>query len=266
MILAGQRINGSGSRLVRQLLLAGDDAGILEVAQAQIAASARALDVCTAIPGVPGEAERLCRLVELLARRTAVPLLIDSADPDALIAALRACPRPALVNSVNLIDRRHGLDRVLPAALERDAAVIAQTVDAQGVAATAVEKLRMAARLVEILTRDYGLALDSIYLDPVLLPLTGAPNAVAEALAAVRRIKAELPGVRTVLASSNLSFGMAPRQRPALSSVFLHYAAQAGLDMAIVDPAQITECTTLPQRDRAVARALLFPGSMACGP
>lgn len=257
MILAGQRLNGSGSRLVRQLLLAGDDAGILRIAWEQIAAGAQALDVCAAVPGLPGEAERLSRLVALLAREMDVPLLIDSADPDALIAALCACPRPAIVNSVNLIDRRHGLDRILPVAVEHGAGVIAQTIDGHGVAETADAKLRLAAELVRILTEGYGLSAASILVDPVLLPLARAPGSGREALAAVRRIKAELPGVRTVLAAGNLSYGLPSNRRPALSSVFLEQAEQAGLDMAIVDPAQLARLGRLaPAAREAAERAL----------
>ena len=239
-LLVGQRLNGSGSRQVRRLLLAGDAQGLIEVARAQIAAGAQALDVCAAIPDVPGEAERLRWLVALLARATAAPLLIDSAGPEALIAGLSACPRPAIVNSVNLVDRRRWLDRIAPIALGRGDAVIGQTIDAHGPATTAAEKLRLAERLVRILVVEYGLAPESIVIDPVLLPVGRNGGGIAETLRALRAIKAEFPAVRTVLGISNVSFGAPPRLRPHLNARLLRAAGRAGLDLAIVDPAYRT--------------------------
>ncbi len=240
-LLVGERINGSGSRQVRRLLLAGDEQGLLAVARAQLAAGAQALDVCAAIPGVPGEAERLRFLVALLTRGTAASLLIDSADPEALIAGLEVCSRPAIANSVNLADQRNGLDRIAPIARDRGDAVIAQTIDERGPAMMAEEKLRLAARLVRALAVDHGLAQESIIIDPVLLPLGRGGGGVAETLRALRAIKAEFPGVRTVLGISNVSFGALPQLRPHLNMRLLCAAGGAGLDLAIADPAVLEQ-------------------------
>jgi 5-methyltetrahydrofolate--homocysteine methyltransferase len=167
-----------------------------------------------------------------------------------------------IVNSVNLVDRAGRLDRVAPEAVHRGADVVAQTVDECGPAMTSAEKLRVATRLVEVLSQEYGLSRDAIIVDPLLFPIVSGDssrsNTAVETLDGIRAIKAALPGVRTLLGISNLSYGAPPRDRPALNSVFLHHATQAGLDLAIASPAQVTPYAQLSEHERTLTESLIF--------
>src|ERR1700744_5605862 len=79
-----------------------------------------------------------------------------------------------------------------------------------------------------------------------------------ETIEGIRAIKAELPGVSTILGLSNVSFGLNPAARQVLNSVFLHEAVQAGLDSAIIDAAKIVPLASLPEEQRQVALDLVW--------
>jgi cobalamin-dependent methionine synthase I len=67
-----------------------------------------------------------------------------------------------------------------------------------------------------------------------------------------------LPGVFTSLGVSNVSFGLAPEARAVLNSVFLHHCVEAGLDMAIVNPAHVQPYAEIPAGERALSDDLVF--------
>jgi 5-methyltetrahydrofolate--homocysteine methyltransferase len=261
-LLVGERVNATGSRLVKRLLLKEDYDGIVQVAREQVEAGAHALDVSVAVTERSDEVQQMQALVKKLQMSVEAPLVIDSTEAEVQIAALKVYPGRAIVNSINLEDRARRLDRVLPAIVEHGAAVVAQTIDEQGMAKTAAEKVRVAARMTAILTDEYGLPRESILFDTLVFPIvTGDPefaNAAVETLEGIRRIKDELRGVLTILGVSNLSFGISPSARAVLNSVFLYHAVQAGLDLAIVNPAQITPYAEVPEQERALADDLIF--------
>jgi 5-methyltetrahydrofolate--homocysteine methyltransferase len=261
-MLVGERVNATGSRQVKRLLLKEDYDAILQVARDQVDGGAHALDVSVALTERSDEAEQMQALVRKLQMGLEAPLVIDSTEPDVLVAALAVYPGRAIINSVNLENRVQRLDRVLPAIVEHGAAVVGQTIDEHGMGKTAAEKLRIAERLVEILTQEYALDLESILIDTLVFPIvTGDPdyaNAAVETIEAIRGIKAALPGVHTILGVSNLSFGITPPARAVLNSVFLHHAVEAGLDVAIVNPAHITPYAEIPPDERSLADDLIF--------
>ena len=86
------------------------------------------------------------------------------------------------------------------------------------------------------------------------------PSAV-ETIEGIRLIKSELPGVKTSLGVSNVSFGIGVPARSALNSVFLHHCVEAGLDLAMVNPNHITPYGEIPEEERKLADALVFNGS-----
>src|SRR5690606_20078458 len=153
--LIGERVNAQGSRKVKRLLLAEDYDGILEVAREQVEGNAHLLDVCVALTERQDEAEQMRRLVKLLAQGVDAPLVIDTAEVDVVEAALEQCPGRAVVNSINLENGRQRVDAVLPLVVEHGAAVIALTIDEQGMARTAERKLEVAKRIHDIATREY---------------------------------------------------------------------------------------------------------------
>ncbi len=157
---------------------------------------------------------------------------------------MKTCPGRAVVNSINLENRAERVDKWLPVIADHGAAVVAMTIDEHGMAKTADAKFRVAKRLHEIVVGEYGLPPDTLIFDVQVFPLVTGQEDLADSavenLNAIRRIKSELPGTFTVLGVSNLSFGISPPARAVLNSVFLHHAVEAGLDMAIVNPAHIT--------------------------
>jgi 5-methyltetrahydrofolate--homocysteine methyltransferase len=261
-LIVGERVNATGSRKVKRLLLKDDYDGILQVAREQVEGGAHALDVSVAVTERPDELEQMRRLVKKLQMSVETPLVIDSTEPEVQIAALKMYPGRAIVNSINLENREQRIDRVIPAVVEHGAAVIAQTIDETGMAKTGEEKARIAARITEILTKEYGLAQESIIFDDLVFPITTGDSELAraglETLDGIRRIKATLPGVSTILGVSNLSFGISPHARAVLNSVFLYHAVEAGLDLAIVNPAHITPYAEVPEEERALADDLIF--------
>jgi 5-methyltetrahydrofolate--homocysteine methyltransferase len=261
-LLVGERVNATGSRHVKRLLLKDNYDAVLQVARDQVEGGAHALDVSVALTERSDEAEQMRALVRKLQMGVEAPLVIDSTEPDVLIAALHVYPGRPIINSVNLENRAQRLDRVMPAVVEHGAAVVGQTIDEHGMGKTASDKLRIAERLIEVLTQEYALDPESILIDTLVFPIvTGDPeyaNAAVETLEAIRGIKESLPGVHTILGVSNLSFGITPPARAVLNSVFLHHAVEAGLDVAIVNPAHITPYAEIPADERDLADDLIF--------
>lgn len=260
--LIGERVNSQGSRKIKRLLLAEDYDGILEVARQQVESGAHILDVCVALTERPDEAEQMRQVVKKLSMGVEVPLMIDTTEADVIEAALSLYPGRGLINSINLENGRQRVDAVLPIAQRHGAAVVALTIDEVGMAKTAERKLDVARKIYDIAVDEYGLAPDALIFDTLTFTLaTGDPEmagSAVETMEGIRRIKAELPGALTSLGVSNVSFGLSPAARAVLNSVFLYHCVEAGLDMAIVNPAHITPYAEIPDEQRRLANALIF--------
>mgnify|MGYP000073677119 FL=1 len=260
--LIGERINSQGSRKVKRLLLEEDFDGIVQIAQQQVEAGAHILDVCVALTERADEVALMREVVKRLSLAVDVPLMIDSTEPEVIEAALSVYPGRGLINSINMENGRARIDAVLPIAARHGAAVVALTIDEIGMAKTADRKVEVARKIYEIAVGEYGLAPHDLIFDALTFTLaTGDPemaNSAVETLNGIRRIKAELPGVLTSLGVSNVSFGLSPAARAVLNSVFLYHCVEAGLDMAIVNPAHITPYAEIPAEQRRLADALIF--------
>src|SRR5256714_11195781 len=190
------------------------------------------------------------------------PIQVDSTEPEVIRAALERIPGRAIVNSVNLEAGRDKLDTVAPLARAHGAALIALTIDEQGMAKTADRKLEIARRITELACEEPGLDPEALIFDALTFTLTTGddewkPSAV-ETIEGIRRIKAEIPGVKTSLGVSNVSFGVSPPARAALNSVFLHHCVEAGLDLAMVNPNHITPYGEIPENERALVDDLVY--------
>src|SRR5579875_2207073 len=260
--LVGERLNGQGSRRAKQLLLEDNYDGLLEIAAEQIAGGAHVLDVCVALTERTDEAEQMRTLVKKLSLTQPAPLQIDSTEPEVIEAALEQIPGRPIINSVNLEGGRGKLDRVCRLAVEHGAALIALTIDEQGMARNAERKLQIAQRIHGIACGEHGLDPQLLIFDPLTFTLTTGEeqwrDSALQTIEGIKLIKAALPGVKTSLGISNVSFGVSPPARALLNSVFLHHCTQAGLDLALVNPAQITPYPEIDAQQRELADDLIF--------
>jgi 5-methyltetrahydrofolate--homocysteine methyltransferase len=150
------------------------------------------------------------------------------------------------------------------------AAVIALTIDEDGMALTADKKAAIAHRIFDLATQKYGIRPVDLIFDALTLPIsTGQEEyrtAGIETLKAIERIKKELPEVKTILGVSNISFGLDVYPRRVLNSVFMHEAVNHGLDMAIVNYTKIYPLYKIPQEEVELARKLIYRDSSAGDP
>ncbi len=260
--LVGERVNSQGSRKAKELLLADDYDGLIQVAEDQVTGGAHVLDLCVALTERSDEDEQMSRVVERVSLTQPAPIQIDSTEPEVIEAALERTPGRPIVNSINLEAGRDKLDRVVPLAKAHGAAVIALTIDEQGMAKTGDRKLEVARRIHELCCDEHGLDPEALIFDALTFTLTTGdeewrPSAVAT-IEGIRRIKAEIPGVKTSLGVSNVSFGVSPPARAALNSVFLHHCVEAGLDLAMVNPNHITPYAEIPANERELTDDLVF--------
>ncbi|HEV8371912.1 MAG TPA: homocysteine S-methyltransferase family protein, partial [Actinomycetota bacterium] len=260
-LTVGERCNANGSRKFRDLMLEGDLDGMVQVAKEQIREGAHVLDVCVDYVGRAG-APDMDVLAERLAQQSTAPLMLDSTQADVIEAGLKRLGGRAIINSINLEDGEARMDAVCPMARRYGAALVALLIDEEGQARDVEWKLRIAHRIHDLATGKHGLAPQDLVFDALTFPLgSGQEDLRRDAIAtieAIRRIKAELPGVRTILGVSNVSFGLAPAARQVLNSVFLHEAREAGLDAAIVSPARILPMHRIEEEQREVALDLIY--------
>ena len=261
-LLIGERCNAQGSKKFKRLLLEEDYDAILEIAREQVNFGAHALDISCAVTERPDEVELMRKTVKKLEMGVEVPLVIDTTELDVLETALKTAPGRCLINSTHLESGRLKADRIFALAKTHNAAVIVLTIDEKGMAREADRKLEVARRIYDIAVNEHGLRPEALVFDALTFTLgTGDPEfaeSAMETIAGIRLIKQNLPGVLTSLGVSNLSFGLAPQARPVLNSVMLYHCVQAGLDMAIINPAQVTPYADIPATEKELAEDLVF--------
>ena len=229
--VVGERINPTGKKRLQQALRENDLDYIVSLAIQQQEAGADVLDINVGLPGVD-EKEKMVQVIRAVQAAVDLPLQIDSADPAAVEAGLRACCGKALVNSVN--GRQEVLDAILPLCKKYGAAVVGLCLDEKGIPETWQERLNIAARIAEAADR-YGIPRSDLYIDCLTLTVSAQQAQAQETLKALLAVKQRL-GVQTTLGVSNISFGMPERENITLS--FLSQALMAGLDCPIVNPNQ----------------------------
>ena len=188
--------------------------------------------------------------------------MIDSTDARVIEESLKRAPGKSIINSINLEDGEERFQRVVPLARRYGAALVVGCIDEdkqQAQAVTRERKLAIAERSFELLTEQYGVEPEDIYLRPAGLPgrhrrpqlyrLGASRPSKASAL-----IKAALPRCKTMLGISNVSFGLPEAGREVLNSVMLYHCVQAGLDLAIVNSEKLQRYPSIPEEERAPGR------------
>ncbi|HEX4760432.1 MAG TPA: homocysteine S-methyltransferase family protein, partial [Thermoleophilaceae bacterium] len=260
--IVGERVNSQGSRRAKQMLLDDDYDGLLQIAEHQVEGGAHVLDLCVALTERQDEDEQMSQLAKRVSLQVDAPIQVDSTEPEVLKAALEQIPGRAIVNSINLEAGRDKLDVVVPLTKAHGAAIIALTIDEEGMGKTRERKLEIAQRIHGLVVDEHGMAPEALIFDPLTFTLTTGddewkPSAV-ETIEGIRLIKEALPGVKTSLGVSNVSFGVSPVARAVLNSVFLHHAVEAGLDLAMVHPQDVTPYPEIPDEERDLADDLVF--------
>lgn len=226
----GERINPTGKKRLKEALRSGNHDYVMSEAINQANAGAQILDVNAGLPEIDEKAT-LVRLVSELSGVTTLPLQIDSADPEAIEAAVRAYPGKALINSCN--GKQEMLETVLPIAKHYGCAIVGLTLDEDGIPPTAAGRLAVARKIVAA-ADALGIPRQDVVIDCLTMAASTDQTQPREIIEAVRLVKRELPGVRTVLGVSNVSFGMPYRML--VNATFLTACFGAGLDLAIVNP------------------------------
>jgi 5-methyltetrahydrofolate--homocysteine methyltransferase len=257
----GERCNANGSKKFRDLQDAEDWDGITAMAREQVKEGSHTLDVCTAFVG-RDEVRDMTEVVSRLRGSVTTPLVVDSTELPVLEAALKLYGGKAILNSINFENGEGDAADRLKLAKKFGAAVVALTIDEQGMAKDAAAKLAVAKRLYDFAVHHHGLAAGDLLFDPLTFTIcTGNEDdrkLAIETLDAIEAIACEMPECGIVLGLSNVSFGLKPAARQVLNSVFLDHAVKRGMTGAIVHVSKILPLHTLPPEEVKVAEDLIF--------
>ncbi|HZU52683.1 MAG TPA: homocysteine S-methyltransferase family protein, partial [Holophagaceae bacterium] len=260
-LIVGERTNANGSKKFRDLLAKEDWDGLVDIAKDQAKEGAHLLDICTAYVG-RDEVRDMDEYLKRLATQVQLPLMLDSTEVPVLERALQRSPGKCVVNSINFEDGEAKARKVLDLCRTYGAALVALTIDERGMAKSVEDKVAIAKRLHALAVGEYGLAPGDLIIDPLTFTLGSGDEefrkSAVHTLDAIRAIKAELPGVLTMLGVSNVSFGLSPEPRRILNALMLHHAVEAGLDLAIFNAAKVLPVAKLDAETREVYDDLLF--------
>ena len=246
-IIIGERINPTGRKKVLKALQEGDFDIVREDATNQVAAGATVLDVNAGVPGAD-EPALLQQVMRTVLEVTDVPLCIDTADPEALKAALSLYEGKALVNSVNGEER--ALEAVLPLVKEYGAAVIGLCMDDDGIPETPEQRLAVAGVIIDR-AGVLGIPPEDVVIDPLALTMGAASNAGRVALETIELLVREF-GVNITMGASNISFGMPDRKH--INAAFIAMAIHAGLTCPITNPLVTEVITAVLAADLSMGR------------
>jgi 5-methyltetrahydrofolate--homocysteine methyltransferase len=264
VLMIGERTNANGSKAFREAMLAENWEDCVAIARDQTRDGAHLIDLCVDYVGRDGVAD-MAELAGRLATASTLPVMLDSTEPEVLVAGLERLGGRCIINSVNYEDG-DGPDsrfqRAMTLVREHGCAVVALCIDEEGQARTAEWKVRVASRLIEDLTANHGMRVGDIVVDTLTFPITTGQEEVRrdalETIEAIRDLKRRYPDVQTTLGVSNVSFGLNAAARQVLNSVFLHECVNAGLDTAIVSAAKILPMSKIPDEQRSVALDLVY--------
>jgi 5-methyltetrahydrofolate--homocysteine methyltransferase len=232
VVMIGERINPTGRKRLAEALRDMDLDYVRSLARQQAAAGADLLDVNVGVPGVDDVA-LLPQVIQAVAAEVALPLCIDTPNPQALEAALLVAPGKPLVNSVN--GEESSLQNVLPLVKQRGAAVIGLTMDDKGIPPEAEARVAIAERIVER-AAQLGIPVEDILIDPLVLTVGADSYAGRVTLETIRLVRHRL-GVNVSLGATNVSFGLP--ERPIINQAFLALSIQAGATCMITDPEKL---------------------------
>ncbi len=260
----GERCNANGSKIFKDIVNSENWDKAVSIAKEQIRSGSNSLDVCTAYVG-RDEVKDMSALVGKLRTASNVPLVFDSTETPVLETCLKLYGGKAIINSINLEDGGVEAEKRLELAKKFGAAVIALTIDENGMAKDAKAKVEIAKRLYDLACNKHGLAPSDLIFDPLTFTIcTGNEDDKKlglETLDAIETISKELPECQIALGLSNISFGLKPAARTVLNSVFLHHALKKGMTGAIVHVSKMLPLHQIDEKELQVAEDLIFDKS-----
>ncbi len=260
-VIVGERCNANGSKKFKELLLVEDYDGMVQLAKEQMKEGAHILDLCVAYVG-RDEVRDMREVMKRFNTQVALPLMIDSTEFQVIEEALKRYAGKAIINSINLEDGEERMKRILPLCKKYGAAVIALTIDESGMAKTREKKFEVARRIRDLAVNKYGMREEDLIFDTLTFTLGSGDEefrkAGIETIEAIKLIKNAFPRAYSLLGVSNASFGLNVHARHVLNSVFLYYAIESGLDLAIVNSQKIMPLYKIDERGREISRQLIF--------
>ena len=257
----GERCNANGSRRFRQLQEAGDWDACVAMGVEQAKEGSHTIDVCTAFVGRDEVAE-MNEVVSRMRGSVSAPLVFDSTELPVLESAMRLYGGKPILNSINFEDGEEPAARRLELARQFGSAVIALTIDEEGMAKEAEQKVAVAKRLHDFACTRYGLPAGDLIIDPLTFTICTGNEDDRKlglwTLDAIEGIARELPDCQILLGLSNVSFGLNAAARHVLNSVFLDHAIKRGLTAAIVHVSKIMPLHKIPEEEVRVAEDLIF--------
>ena len=228
-VIIGERINPTGKKRFKQALVDHDIDYIVDQGLQQEDAGADVLDVNVGTPEIDEVAlldEVVCRLQSVLA----LPLQIDTSNPEAMERALRHYNGKALINSVN--GKQEVMAQVFPLVKKYGGVVVALALDEGGIPDNADDRIRIAEKIYAT-AAEYGIRREDIVIDGLCMTVSSDPRSALVTLETIRRIRDELGG-SSILGVSNISFGLPAREL--INAYFFEMALQNGLSCAIINP------------------------------
>ncbi len=257
----GERSNANGSKKFRELLATEDWDALVGIGREQVKESSHALDVCVAYVGRP-EASDISEVLTRYRGQVSVPLVVDSTETPVIETALKLLAGKSIINSINFEDGEEKAAHILKLAKQFGCAVIALTIDEDGMAKEIDKKLDIAKRLYDFAVNKHGLPAHDLIFDPLTFTIaTGMEEDRlhgVNTLDAIERIAKELPECQIVLGLSNISFGLKAAARHTLNSVFLHHAQQRGMTGAIIHVSKIKPLHKIDPIHREASEDLIF--------
>jgi len=246
-VIIGERINPTGRKLMLKALQEGNFEVVRKDAKNQVEAGAKILDVNAGVPGAD-EPALLKEVMATVMDVTDIPLCIDTADPEALEAALKAYEGKALINSANGEER--SLGTVLPLAKEYGAAVIGLCMDDDGIPTSAEVRFKVAAKIIERAGK-LGIPVQDVVIDPLALTMGSDHLAGLVAMQTIEKVIAEF-GVNITMGASNISFGLPDRKY--INATFIAMAIHAGLTCPITNPLEPEVSIAIKAADLSMGR------------
>jgi 5-methyltetrahydrofolate--homocysteine methyltransferase len=247
MIVIGEKINGAIPS-VAKAIADRDEAFIRELAERQAKYDADYIDVC-ASTSAETEREALKWLMDVVQDAVDTPLCIDSSDPNVIMDVLPHAKKPGLINSAS--DEGGKCEIIFPAIAGTKWNCVALTCDNSGIPTDPAVKFNIAKTLVEKAGK-HGIALDRLFIDPLVNSIATVEHALLSFMTATRDIKAAFPDVHITSGLSNISFGMPLRKN--INQTFLVLAMGAGMDSAIMDPSSLDLRTSLRAAEMLLGR------------